>query len=68
MITYRTKDGDILDDVVFRYYGTTQGTVEKVLEANQNLADIGPIFPVGIEIELPEIKGPMAEQPVRLWD
>jgi len=68
MITYRTKDGDILDDVVFRYYGTLKGTVEAVLEANPNLADLGPVLPVGVTITLPDMKGPVAEQPVRLWD
>lgn len=68
MTTYRTKEEDILDDVVFRYYETAIGTVEAVLEANRNLADLGPVLPGGVLVTLPDIKGPVVEQPVRLWD
>lgn len=34
MIIYNTKDGDVLDDICYRFYGHLDGTVEKVLEAN----------------------------------
>ena len=33
MIIYNTKDGDVLDDICYRFYGHLDGTVEKVLKA-----------------------------------
>lgn len=67
-MTYITKQGDILDDVVARYYGDTSNrVVELVLEANRGLADHGPILPPNIEIELPA-RPPIAKTPLkRLW-
>lgn len=69
---YITRQNDVLDDVVFRYYGDTdRGIVETVLEANRavGLADYGPVIPEGITITLPD-RTP--EQPIqaltRLWD
>ncbi len=68
MTQYRSKDGDVVDEVAFRYYGTLIGTVEAVLEANPGLADHGPVLSGGILITLPKIQGPVAQEPVRLWD
>jgi phage tail protein X len=69
---YLTRQNDILDDVVFRYYGdTSRRIVEIVLEANRSigLADIGPVLPAGVLISLPDRE---PETPVetltRLWD
>lgn len=71
MITYTTKQGDVLDAVVHRYHGTTAGAVEEVLEANRGLglADYGPVLPAGLVIQLPEMR--KAEEMTtltRLWD
>lgn len=68
--TYTTKDGDVLDEIVFKVYGRTSGVVEKVLEANRGLADLGPVLPVGIVISLPEISEPteQLEKLIRLWE
>ena len=41
MIIYNTKDGDVLDDICYRFYGHLDGTVEKVLEANDFLGFAG---------------------------
>lgn len=65
---YVTRQNDVLDDVVFRFYGDTENRiVETVLEANQGLADLGPVLPAGVEIVLParpvEAKNPLK----RLW-
>ncbi len=68
MATYRTKDGDMLDDICFKYYGTSTGTVEMVLNANQGLADKGLVFVSGIEIVLPDLKPEPRSAAVRLWD
>lgn len=67
--TYQTKDGDVLDDIVNRYYGdTNNGIVETVLEANTGLADYGPILPAGLSIALPERPAVSKQTLVRLWD
>lgn len=67
-ITYRTIDGDMLDDLCWRHYGRQSGAVEPVLEANPGLADQGPIYPSGLLITLPDLPPPQTRAPVRLWD
>jgi phage tail protein X len=67
--TYQTKQHDVLDDVVARYYGDTGSRiVETVLEANPGLADIGPVMPAGILIELPDRPTPPTPARKKLWD
>lgn len=66
---YVTKEGDTLDLICFRYYGSTYGKqVEIVMEANRPLAlgDYGPTLPRGLSITLPEITPP-TKQVVRLF-
>ncbi len=55
MATYRTIDGDTIDAVVWGHYGSLTGTLERVLDANQGLADLGPVLPIGTLIHLPEL-------------
>lgn len=58
---YITRQNDILDDVVFRYYGDLDNrAVETVLEANRGLADYGPALPAGLLITLPD-RAPVQE-------
>lgn len=58
---YLTRQNDILDDVVFRYYGDLDNrAVETVLEANRGLADHGPELPAGLVITLPD-RAPVQE-------
>lgn len=69
---YHSRQNDILDDVVFRYYGDTdRGIVEDVLEANRaiSLGDYPPELPEGVLIELPD-RAAEAEANLltRLWD
>ena len=67
--TYKTRQGDMLDELCQRFYGQQSGAVEAVLAANRDLADLGPVLPVGVTIILPELTQPAAEaQPIRLWD
>ena len=68
MITYTTKDGDVLDDICYIYYGHLTGTVEKVMQANYRLSQYGPILPAGIKIILPEIKIKSSKDIVRMWE
>ncbi len=67
MITYVTKDGDVLDSICFKYYGSTSGVVEKVLEANRHLAELGSIFTAGVKIILPDLTGEEETESVKLW-
>lgn len=65
---YTTSDGDTVDEIAFKYYGTLDGrTAEKVLEANRGLSDYGPLLPAGVEITLPDIAPSATSKSVRLW-
>lgn len=65
---YTTRKGDVLDDVVARYYGDTDNRiVETVLEANRGLADYGPVIPAGVDIELPDRPTTAKTELTRLW-
>ena len=70
MSNYTTSQGDKLDWICWKHYGTSRnGTVEAVLEANPGLSSYGPILPAGVKITLPVLAAPAAEQDViRLWD
>ena len=71
MATYRTKDGDMLDQICLSFYGQAQGSTEQVLDRNPRLADLGPLLPAGIVVELPEtteISIETQQQQIRLWD
>ncbi len=69
MASYRTTDGDVVDDVCRRFYGQEAGAVEAVLAANPGLADLGPVLPAGMVIDLPDLPRPLETIPtVRLWD
>jgi phage tail protein X len=68
MADYITKEGDILDDVTFRFYGEARaGLVESVLELNQGLASYGVTLPADVTIKFPAVitSPPMARK--RLW-
>jgi len=67
MIIYVTKDGDVLDAICFQYYGSTTGIVEKVLEANRHIADMGAIFEAGVKITLPDLDQEEATESIKLW-
>ncbi|MCD9124026.1 tail protein X [Cupriavidus sp. UGS-1] len=58
----RARQGDTVDLLVFRHFGRTRGLVETVLEMNPGLADLGPILPIGTEVELPSAP---ADQPTK---
>ena len=66
MITYVTKEGDILDWIVWRHYGTIS-VLEKVMQANPNITD--EKLSAGIEIKLPYIETVQkTEGEIRLWN
>lgn len=73
MATYMTRDGDMLDVICLQYYGRANGAVEVVLDRNPALAALGPVYVVGVQIELPDlppnIKNTIeTHKTIRLWD
>lgn len=61
-----TRDGDILDDIVWRHYGR-HDVVPVVLEANQELSLQGPVLPAGMILVLPDVPVPADAPVIRLW-
>lgn len=68
MAVYRVNQGETLDYICFKHYGSASGFVEKVLAANYRLADHMLALPAGLEIVLPEIKDEPTETLISLWD
>lgn len=66
---YVTKDGDTADLIAWNYYGTRDGlVVEQLLDANNGLADYGPLLPAGVTVALPDIAAPATQNTIKLWD
>ncbi len=62
----RAMQGDTLDLLCQRHYGTTQGVTEAVLAANPGIAE--QIFlTAGQVVELPEIDRTAQQEAVQLW-
>lgn len=63
------REGEAVDLICHRHYGTTATTVGPVLEANPALAAVAHRLPAGAEVILPRIAraGQDGAQP-RLWD
>lgn len=66
MSTYRTRDGDVIDEICKAHYGT-EGRVEDVHAANPGLAARGAVLPAGVLITLPEVTPQTVRRPIRLW-
>lgn len=67
-VKYICSQGDVLDAVSYRFYGTETMT-ETVLEANPGLASYGTVLPQGLLIKMPVIDA-MADRvsgQVDLW-
>lgn len=60
---YITKEGDVLDWIVWKHYGITS-VLEDVINANPNLTD--SVLKAGIEVILPYIETTKKNE-VRLW-
>ncbi len=66
MVTYITKENDVLDWIVWRHYGTIS-VLEKVMQANPNIVD--EKLAAGSEIKLPYIETIQKNKgEVRLWN
>lgn len=64
-----TRDGDVLDDLVWQHYGDggRSDLLAAVLEANPQLAQLPPVLVAGLVIELPDLPLPVEEPVIRLW-
>lgn len=74
MASYITKMYDMLDRIVYDYYGdTVDGIVEFVLEQNPGIERYGLVLPHGLKINLPARPAstsngmPVIKQ-IRLWE
>lgn len=47
------RQGDTLDQLLFREAGLGPSALTRVLEANPGLADLGPILPTGTAVVVP---------------
>ena len=66
MVTYITKEGDVLDWIVWRHYGTISA-LEKVMEANPKITD--ERLAAGIEVKLPYIETAKRNKgEIKLWN
>lgn len=68
--TVTTRQGELLDLIVWRAYGGPQSpTVEHVLDTNYGLADEPIVLPAAREITLPDQAVPTpGDGLVTLWD
>ena len=66
----RARQGDTVDLICHRYYGTTQDVTEAVYDANHGLAEFGPILPHGQLVTLPAIENTSQgdDNRLNLWD
>ena len=66
MVIYITKEGDVLDWIVWQHYGTIS-VLEKVMAANPNITD--EILKAEIEIKLPYFETTQKTKgEIRLWN
>ena len=64
--------GDTVDALCHRHLGTTAGTVVQALALNYGLSLLGPVLPLGTEVELPDTpatpSGATTRPLLQLWD
>lgn len=66
---YRTRDGDVLDQICDIYYGAGAYSLDRIFAANPGLAKHGAVYSSGVYIELPDAEQvEEVQQTVRLWD
>ena len=64
---YRCEQGDTVDLIAFKRFGTSSGTTESILDANPGLAAAGPVLAMGLVIRIPiPVKADRVEG-INLW-
>lgn len=64
----RALQGDTIDRICQRYYGYTSGVTESVMQANPELADFGPVLPMGTKVLMPPVEERSTKTTIQLWD
>ena len=65
----RTKQGDTVDGLLWQYLKRNDETItHEFWKLNRHAAEQGPIFAIGIELELPELPQSPVEQRESPWD
>ena len=65
MVTYITKEDDVLDWIVWKHYGT-MSALEQVMKANPNVTE--EILSAGTVIKLPYVEATQkTDNEVKLW-
>lgn len=67
--TYIAKDGDMVDEICWRFYSKSQQplSVERVLDANPGLAGRGVRLTAGTVVFLPDLPKPETTPIVKIW-
>ncbi|EID6873312.1 tail protein X [Salmonella enterica] len=60
--------GDTVDAICWRYFGTTRGVTEEVYRINPGLAETGPVLNQGQPVILPDVAPPQEKKLIQLWD
>ncbi len=65
-----SRQGDMLDWIAWRYYGTSSGTVEAILADPRNfgLASLPLVLPLGTKVVLPQLTITKNTDQVKLWN
>ncbi|GEN25388.1 tail protein X [Halomonas cupida] len=68
MRTVRANQGETLDQICYRTFGSTAEVTERALRLNPGLAELGPVLPEGTLILLPETEPTTRRiDTVQLW-
>lgn len=61
---------DTLDALLWRHLGRTAGVVERLLDAQPGLADLGVVLPHGAAVDIPDAArpGPQDVPMIQLWN
>lgn len=69
MLRVRSIQGDTLDLLCQRHLGRTAGVTEAALSMNPGLAALGPILPMGTDVDLPDVADQDTPTTIlQLWD
>jgi phage tail protein X len=67
--TYYASEGETVDLICWKHYGTEHGTTEAVLVANPALCGLPPHLPLGTPVLLPDLAAPsVVVDVIRVWD
>lgn len=68
--TVYARQGDTVDAICWRAFGTTAGVVETVYDMNRGLAALGPTLPTGTPVVIPDARdvGTRVLSTLQLWD